>query len=1503
MASWLPSWLPSLPELPSTNYFSLPSSIQGRFISFVLKRSLGHLLKPGQLDPHQIDSQVGSGYIQVNDLELDTNAVNNLLTGLPIDLDQGTIASVTAHIPWPNPLKATIGFSLTSLHLIFRIRPAERVTPSEVNLSDSVASYAESFIHGELNSAEEATLKQSFREEFDEQVGTDDHNVPGGVNPFLQNPEELDTSDTDPEGISIFAVLIERLVARFECDAKDTKITIIHPGSSRTTISIADIRYRTEVRDEEGERGQIPEDNHGETRTVSVSGITLHILDLQEEHNLHSSSQSRTDTPPSPTSSESSMDDNAQWAMSQSLAFLPPRAASPESSVSGSMYQSAISTHSSGTETSGPTGPHPVHPSIETKDDTILSFGTEPIVIQLTTPPLSALHTGRGFADAIRLSVKAGVIRIALRAWHIRGITQLAGVFKSQSTPEPPIREASPSSGGPVIQISADVGGIVMMLLPRPIEGSDSSTALERFFAHPLIPSYLPQGYVRLHIDSISSTVSINSSKSISMASSLSIGDISLFSFQQISTGGDSFKHIAIPVLITDRLLPTQYSSVHHHPVSPMSLGESMEMPSFDVADWTSERNYHTGVKLSFWRTKQKQQPANRRTSTSSASIGVTPAVSLTFNIKLRGSVQIGEMEVKTTSFHAFVDIRALAAENGVMAFFNDLSALPLSSPQGSPPDTPIASHQRQAENRMLQSQVLKELDLDLNYLDECSPREPKRGVMKKRKQSYDVKEEPQFTMRVRIPLVRIQTRCPPVSGKMPRSGALILDLHDIEISVGEKPLGAKATSFGEKFHALEGNVALATEFGRILISLAPSGSEYTHGVLSLGPLHKGDAAEESQYIPIGLKPKIAFTQSKPRNPNASVTSTLNLIFPSIVVDISKETIDGLQYWADDVSQALQNAFDSGKATDQINSRDTSIIGSKYFVSSRAGSGDGSTFEVNEKKNDVAVKVIIHEAFVRILLPRRAQSGNLVVPFDLLASDVDVLVELKPEGRDQTVITLAVMELSVLNHAAVPQNATLLSLSSPRNLLIASKPIVKFRFTSLTIPESSSKESRMRVSLWGFTFNFSPDINWIQDLIHFASAPPGAFETVVPSERTKITLKINNGSVKVTAPKHPGAFILHTGEADLSAEISGSSTTNDFDLAVTSTAFLAIDDIAGFNDVDVPTPREGLNLWTKRGYALLAEINNLRLGFHSNKDSKAPDTKILIDTLGLRLHFCADTMSAVTGFIGDLASAFSPEVKEPQPKPKRRPKVISRGQEETTSSMLSSVDDLAFKRVPQVGPAPDMIYDDLPTNLDYLDESFGAAAGLREMCDEDLDDFDDNDIGPSTSPESTPGLVSKVGGETIRMLRPEGLSIVDHYFDTLPPETTNEPARETTFQVNIRNTKINVFLYDGYDWVYTRRTIENEMKEMRKRLAKIRQLVANGQTQDPEIEETSALLFNSVYIGLQQDANDLEPNDLVAAIDEELKEDLEIATQSSWQSLPPPASGKLNTLSTRTTGR
>jgi autophagy-related protein 2 len=87
-----------------------------------------------------------------------------------------------------------------------------------------------------------------------------------------------------------------------------------------------------------------------------------------------------------------------------------------------------------------------------------------------------------------------------------------------------------------------------------------------------------------------------------------------------------------------------------------------------------------------------------------------------------------------------------------------------------------------------------------------------------------------------------------------------------------------------------------------------------------------------------------------------------------------------------------------------------------------------------------------------------------------------------------------------------------------------------------------------------------------------------------------------------------------------------------------------------------------------------------------------------------------------------------------------------------------------------------MIYDDLPTNLDYLDESFGAAAGLRELRDDDLDEFDIHDITTPTVTEAATntGVISNIGGETIKMLHEGGISIVEGYYDDLPREEIDE---------------------------------------------------------------------------------------------------------------------------------
>ena len=62
----LPTFLTSfsLPSLPS---ISLPTNIQRRFLSYVLKRALGRFFRSG-LDVEEIQSQIGEGKVELEGL-------------------------------------------------------------------------------------------------------------------------------------------------------------------------------------------------------------------------------------------------------------------------------------------------------------------------------------------------------------------------------------------------------------------------------------------------------------------------------------------------------------------------------------------------------------------------------------------------------------------------------------------------------------------------------------------------------------------------------------------------------------------------------------------------------------------------------------------------------------------------------------------------------------------------------------------------------------------------------------------------------------------------------------------------------------------------------------------------------------------------------------------------------------------------------------------------------------------------------------------------------------------------------------------------------------------------------------------------------------------------------------------------------------------------------------------------------------------------------------------
>lgn len=67
---WLPSFLTTLPSLPSV---SLPANIQRRFLSYILKRSLGRFVVASGFDVERIQAQLSQGAVDLERLEVNVD--------------------------------------------------------------------------------------------------------------------------------------------------------------------------------------------------------------------------------------------------------------------------------------------------------------------------------------------------------------------------------------------------------------------------------------------------------------------------------------------------------------------------------------------------------------------------------------------------------------------------------------------------------------------------------------------------------------------------------------------------------------------------------------------------------------------------------------------------------------------------------------------------------------------------------------------------------------------------------------------------------------------------------------------------------------------------------------------------------------------------------------------------------------------------------------------------------------------------------------------------------------------------------------------------------------------------------------------------------------------------------------------------------------------------------------------------------------------------------------
>lgn len=247
-------------------------------------------------------------------------------------------------------------------------------------------------------------------------------------------------------------------------------------------------------------------------------------------------------------------------------------------------------------------------------------------------------------------------------------------------------------------------------------------------------------------------------------------------------------------------------------------------------------------------------------------------------------------------------------------------------------------------------------------------------------------------TVSISLPAIRVEVRVPPPPNKGSRSGAVILDLHDLRLSPGDSPEQdvTPTARFGtaEDIYDLgpssphqsrNDNVLLAASWKRLVVSCALYGDSKARALLSLGPLSARENMLGTQFG-AGSPPARGFSDgslrpqlviSRTSFPEAANSTAVSVDLPSIHVELSKPIIDGLQLWADDLTQLTERAFaEPPTGTQGTESGDTSLIGSRYFArASTAGSGTESGVPSlantmrpkQEPRSETAVKIAITE--------------------------------------------------------------------------------------------------------------------------------------------------------------------------------------------------------------------------------------------------------------------------------------------------------------------------------------------------------------------------------------------------------------------------------------------------------------------------------------------------------------------------------------------------------------
>ena len=613
--------------------------------------------------------------------------------------------------------------------------------------------------------------------------------------------------------------------------------------------------------------------------------------------------------------------------------------------------------------------------------------------------------------------------------------------------------------------------------------------------------------------------------------------------------------------------------------------------------------------------------------------------------------------------------------------------------------------------------------------------------------------------------MIRLDIRCPAPpnrrgswgDGAHLRSGIVTVDIHGLIADLGQTGTmcaspsmhQARGPNHPEVQQSARDSPTASVQWQKTILFFCRVPNKKSSTFLVIGPLlPEASDGDDGVLLPL-LESRSA------TNPTTAIrVSIVTCRVPSVQARIRQPTIEGLQFFADDITHWLDGAFGDGSAPKPRD--DLKMIGSRFFGSKGSSSASSSTVEDDEDDPMAAtiLRLIVSEADVVLEVPRRSATHDRVL--GLRASDLDAKVELNTKGSQETVFAIAIMDATFADRTDPSAPLRIFGRTTPLTLMTHNNPILHFRFSSQTDLVTTTRETSIKLVLSSATVFVTKDISWIKELALFAKTPEGVFEDVVPSEVTRISVQLYDCSVHAAAPTLLGALVAVLGVVDVKAVLVSDAEERIVELGLSSSYLLAVDDLAAVIPLETGHAAS-VEAWKSAGFACLAELGALEAQLARTVEAVE---EAIFDVLQcqLRITACADSLATVGALVEDFGRLLA--AKDDSTRGADTPP------ETADINVFGSVDEDAFNRLPDVISGADLIDDDLPTNLDYIDEAIKTSVKSSRK-----DPLNGEGLRSWYAGDTDAKLASEASGETIKILYNEPFELEEGYWASLPVVT------------------------------------------------------------------------------------------------------------------------------------